>query len=88
MPTISIQLPALEADQQIEVDVKINGEKKRRHYRVEIFAWEQCHDPAEERARCLQRMIQEYDPHWQLLQIGAPSEKTIPLMFKQKPGAA
>ncbi|NUO84389.1 hypothetical protein HUU05_30305, partial [candidate division KSB1 bacterium] len=55
MPSISIQLPAIEADQQIEVEVKINGEKKRYHYRVEIFAWEQCVDPVEERARCLQR---------------------------------
>jgi hypothetical protein len=82
MPAISIQLPAVEADQQIEVEVKINGEKKSYHYRVEIFAWEQCHDPAEERAKCLQRMIQGYDPHWQLLQIGAPSEKSIPIMFK------
>lgn len=84
MPSISIQLPAIEADQQIEVEVKINGEKKRYHYRVEIFAWEQCVDPVEERARCLQRMINGYDKDWQLLQIGAPTEKTIPIMFKQK----
>lgn len=83
MPSISIQLPALEADQQIEVEVKINGEKKSYHYRVEIFAWEQCHDPAEERAKCLQRMIGTYDKNWQLLQIGSPSEKSIPIMFKQ-----
>lgn len=82
MPSISIQLPAIEADQQIEVEVKINGEKKSYHYRVEIFAWEQCIDPAEERAKCLRRMISEYDPHWQLLQIGSPSEKTIPIMFR------
>ena len=39
MPTISIQLPAIEADQQVEVEVKLNGQKKKYHYRVEIFAW-------------------------------------------------
>ncbi len=44
MPSISIQLPAVEADQQVEVEVKINGKKKTYHYRVEIFAWEQCHE--------------------------------------------
>jgi len=84
MPTISIQLPAVEADQQVEVEVKINGQKKKYHYRVEIFAWEQCPDPAEERAKCLQRMIKGYDDEWQLVQIGAPLDKSIPIMFKQK----
>ena len=84
MPSISIQLPAIEADQQIEVEVKINGQKKMYHYRVEIFAWEHCTDPAEERAKCLQRMISDYDREWQLLQIGTPSEKSIPIMFKHK----
>ncbi len=84
MPSITIQLPAIDADQQIEVEVKINGQKKEYHYRVEIFAWEQCPDPAEERAKCLQRMITSYDKEWQLVQIGAPLEKSIPIMFKER----
>jgi hypothetical protein len=84
MPTISIQLPAIDADQQVEVEVKINGQKKQYHYRVEIFAWEQCPDPAEERVKCLQRMITGYDKNWQLVQIGAPLEKSIPIMFREK----
>lgn len=83
MPTISIQLPAVEADQQVEVEVKINGRKQTYHYRVEIFAWEQCEEPALPRAQCLQRLIQGYDQHWQLIQIGAPTDKSIPVMFKQ-----
>ncbi len=84
MPSISIQLPAIEADQQVEVEVKINGKKKTYNYRVEIMAWEQCEEPPQERALCLRRMIEGYDKNWQLLQIGAPSEKTIPIMFKQR----
>jgi hypothetical protein len=84
MPSISIHLPAIEADQQVEVEVKINGKKKTYHYRVEIFALEQCDDPSEERALCLKRMIEGYDKSWQMVQIGAPTEKTIPIMFKQR----
>lgn len=87
MPSISIQLPAIEADQQIEVEVKINGKRKTYHYRVEIFGWEQCHDPAEERALCLKRMIEGYDHNWQMVQIGQPTEKNIPIMFKQMNGS-
>ena len=84
MPSISIQLPAVEADQQIEMEVKINGTKKRYNYRVEIFAWEQCPDPAAERALCLKRLIEGYDKGWQIIQIGAPTEREIPIMFKQR----
>jgi hypothetical protein len=83
MPSISIQLPAVDADQQIEVEVKINGRKRTYNYRVEIFAWEQCEEPPALRAQCLQRLIKGYDQNWQLIQIGAPTEKNIPVMFKQ-----
>ena len=84
MPSITIQLPAIEADQQVEVEVKLNGKKKTYHYRVEIFAWEQCPNPNEERALCLKSLIEGYDQDWQMIQIGAPTEKTIPIMFKQR----
>jgi len=84
MQTISIQLPAIEADQQIEVVVKINGHKKTFNYRVEIFSWEECIEPPQERALCLKRIIENYDKNWQLIQIGAPAEKTIPIMFRQR----
>ena len=81
MSVINIQLPAAEGDQIIEVDVKINGEKRKMHYRVEIFSWEEC-EKEEEKAECLKKIIQHYDKDWQLVNIGSPSEKTIPLMFK------
>jgi len=28
-------------------------------------------------------MIEAYDKKWQLLQIGSPTESTVPLMFKR-----
>jgi hypothetical protein len=72
MPSISIQLPAIDADHQVEVEVKINGRKRTYNYRVEIFSWEQCVEPPQERAGCLKRIIENYDRNWQLIQIGSP----------------
>ena len=82
MSAINIQLPAVEGDQQIEVDVKINGKKRKMHYRIEIFAWDEC-EKEEERADCLRKMISNYNEDWRLINIGSPTEATIPLMFKQ-----
>ena len=82
MASINIQLPAVEGDQQIEVDVKINGKKRKMHYRIEIFSWEEC-EKEEEKANCLRNMISNYDEDWRLINIGSPTEATIPLMFKQ-----
>ena len=82
MPSINIQLPTIEADQSIEIEVKINDQKKKYHYRVEIFPWEQCPQP-DERVDCLKNIIDNYDHQWQLIQIGDSTEKDIALMFKQ-----
>jgi len=81
MPSINIQLPAMEADQSIEIEVKINGKKKNYHYRIEIFAWSECAPPSN-RAECLREMIKNYDQNWQIVQIGGPTDEYIPLMFK------
>ena len=82
MPTINIQLPNMEADQSIEIEVKINGKKKRYNYRVEIFHWTECRE-TENRAECIRHIIKNYDQHWQVVQIGGPTDDYIPLMFKQ-----
>ncbi len=67
IPAIAIQLPAVEADQQIDVEVKSNGRTRRLCYRVEILAWEQCEELPAQRASCLQRLIAQYDKNWQLI---------------------
>ena len=83
MASINIQLPTLEADQSIEIEVKINDKKQKYHYRVEIFSWTDCPQP-EEKAQCLKHIIDNYDQQWKLIQIGGPTEKDIALMFKQE----
>jgi hypothetical protein len=84
MPAITIPLPSLESAQHIEIEARINGRKQVFSYRVEIFPWERCEEPTEERALCLRRMIAGYDKDWQLVQIGTPTERDIQIMFKQR----
>ena len=82
MASINIQLPARDAEHSIEIEVRINGEKKKYHYRVEIFNWDECEEPVNH-AKCLKEKISRYDHQWKLVQIGGPTEKNIPVMFKQ-----
>ena len=82
MPNITIQLPVIDAEHKIEIEVKVNGKKKKYHYRVELFEWEECSD-VEKKAVCLKNKIQHYDPHWKLVQIGEATDKNISVMFKE-----
>ena len=83
MREIALSIPTLESEQNIDIEVRINGKRRSLHYRVEIIAWEDVRRPAEERADVLRRVIRNYDKDWQLVQIGAPTEKTIPIMFRK-----
>ena len=82
MASINIQLPAMDAEKSIEIEVRVNGEKKKYHYRIEVFAWEECSQPTNQ-AECLKEMITKYDNQWQVVQIGGPTNENIPVMFKQ-----
>jgi hypothetical protein len=83
MPSINIQLPAMDAEHSVEIDVRVNGEKKKYHYRIEIFKWEGC-EQTTSHAECLKDMIGKYDQDWRVVQIGGPTNHSIPVMFKQK----
>ena len=84
MSEICIQVPQMDNYKLIEVEVKVNGEKKRYNYRVELLDWEGKFSSTEERIKFMREMIHNYDPKWQLFQIGAPTEKHIPIMFRQR----
>jgi len=56
MASINIQLPVMDVEQSIEIEVRVNGEKKIYHYRVEIFKWEGCEQKMSH-AECLKNMI-------------------------------
>jgi hypothetical protein len=84
MREIQLQIPALEAEQNVEIEVKVNGRKKRIHYRVEIIDWDAEEGTTEDQVSLLRRVIRRHDPNWSLVQIGAPSHHRIPIMFKKK----
>ncbi len=83
MANISIQLPIFDAEHKIEIEVKVNGAKKKYHYRVELFEWDECAD-TDTKAVCLKNRISDYDKQWRVVQIGSPGDENIPVMFKQE----
>ena len=86
MREVVIQIPTLETEQNIEIDVRINGKKRTMKYRVEIVDWESDSLDSEEKVSVLKRVIKEHDRDWQLMQIGTPSADHIPVMFRKKMG--
>jgi len=83
MQKINIQLPAIEADKEVQIEIKINGSSKKYHYRVEIIPWQDCPDP-DQKINCLRQSIARFSPDWQLVQIGAATDKNIPLTFRAR----
>jgi len=71
MKEISIPLPDFLDKQIAEIEVKINGKKRRFNFKVESFRWEP--DDAvwlvEDRIKMLQQRIESYDKTWELIQI-------------------
>ena len=85
MKEIIILVPDLEPEQNIEIDVRINGKKKTIKYRVELLSWE-GDNIGSDRVTVLKHKINEYDKDWELVEIGAPQNKNIPLMFRKRNG--
>lgn len=80
---IPIDIPPVDTENYVEVNVVVNGHKQQFRYRLEIFHWRDWCQASEERVEGLKRMIKAYDKNWQLMQIGMPTELVIPLMFRQ-----
>ena len=86
MREVVLQIPTLDTEQNIEIDVKINGKKRTLKYRVEIVGFETDETIVEDRIALLRRVIKEHDKDWELIQIGAPIRDRIPVMFRQRRG--
>jgi hypothetical protein len=84
MREVVLQIPTLEAEQNIDIDVKINGKRRTLHYRVEIIDWEDYDGKAANKAEVIKKVIKEHDKNWQLIEIGMPTDKHIPIMFRKK----
>lgn len=84
MREVVLQIPTLEAEQNIDIDVKINGKKRTLHYRVEIIDWEDYNGQTADKVEVIKKVIKDYDRDWQLIEIGMPTDKNIPIMFRKR----
>jgi hypothetical protein len=84
MKEVVVQIPTYESEQNIEIDVRINGKKRTIKYRVEIVEWESEGSETIDKVSTIKRVIKEHDRDWRLIQIGIPTKKNIPIMFQKK----
>lgn len=94
MKDICIPIPKFEENQIAEVEVTVNGKKKKFNFRVESFVWdpvEQGSDQnvdislVEKKISKLRESIESYDKNWQLVQIYTPTpgSEYIQVLFRQ-----
>lgn len=84
MREVVLQIPTLEAQQNIDIDVKINGKRRTLHYRVEIIDWDDYNGESADKVEVIKRVLKDYDKDWQLIQIGIPTDRNIPIMFRKR----
>jgi hypothetical protein len=84
MREIVILIPDTEPEQNVEIDVRINGRKKTMQYRVELVTWEGTQPTNDEKFTRIKHKIEEYDKDWELVEIGSPDNENIPLMFRRR----
>ncbi len=84
MREVVILIPDVDVEQNVEIEVRINGRKKTLKYRIELLDWEGNDAPPEDTVQILRHKIDEYDKDWELVEIGAPTKSNIPLMFRKK----
>lgn len=93
MPEISIPIPSFKENQIAEVELTINGKKKKYNFRIESFHWiseknkpDNPIDATGVRISKLKSFIEDYDKDWEIVQIYAPPEGSeyIQVLFRKK----
>lgn len=87
MDQVCIPVPMPSGDETLELEVTVGGTTHLMQYRIETLHWSPNVAP-DARFNQLQRFIQEYDPAWTLVQIGAPGEGVVPITFRQRRATA
>lgn len=83
MKSICIQVPSLQDNHTVDVEVTVDGKKRLMNYRVESFDWTDGGPDTSHKIQRLRDLIQRYDPGWELVQIGVPDGNLVPVMFKR-----
>lgn len=84
MREVVILIPDVEPEQNVEIEVSINGKKKTIHYKVELLNWERNDVPPKDKVTVLKHYIEDKEKDWELIEIGAPDNGNIPLMFRRR----
>ena len=88
MDPIAIQIPQIRGEQEITVEVKIDGVAQHYTYRVEVFYWRDCKVQTENRVDCLREIINSYDKNWEIYHIDQPTKEYVSVTFrKRRPSA-
>ena len=83
MGILGIEIPEINEEQEIEIDVRVNGIKKQYQYRVELFYWADCKVDPDNRVECIREMVNTYDQSWELTHLGLPTDEYIPITFRK-----
>ncbi len=84
MREVVILIPEIEPEQNVEIEVSINGKKRTIHYKVELLNWEMNEVPPKDKVTVLKHFIEEKEKNWELVEIGHPDNGNIPLMFRRR----
>ena len=83
MDQVCIPIPMPAEGETLELEVTVGGTRHLMQYRVETLHLS-ADLTRDARFAKLQQFIQDYDPDWSLVQIGAPGEGVVPITFRQR----
>ncbi len=81
MLQLAIPIPSLPGRQEIDIEMAVNGQKQKMHFRMELYRWEDCVASREDRIECIQELLQDYGDEWMIYHIDIPTEEYVPLTF-------
>ncbi len=84
MREIVVLIPDIEVEQNVEIEVRINGRKKTIQYKVELMSFEAEGSPPLDKVTVLKHRITSREKDWELVEIGAPQNDKVPLMFRKR----
>ncbi len=95
MREISLPMPIVHKNEQVEIKVIIGNKRKEQNYKIESFQWELEDELSKgkdattislTRITRLKKSIENYDKSWELIQIFAPLENSeyIRVLYRKK----
>ena len=81
MLQLAISIPSIPGTQDIEIQMTINGQQQKLHFRVELYQWDDCKTAEENRISCIRQLVEDYGEDWMVYHIGIPTEKYVPMTF-------